>query len=101
MEHMKTLVFTFLVLVACWPTQAAEFSGVPRVVDGDTLAIGETKIRLEGIDAPETDQICLNENGVRWTCGIDARNQLAARVAGREVKCASNGIDAYKRMLGT
>ena len=28
-------------------------SGVARIVDGDTLAIGETKIRLEGIDAPE------------------------------------------------
>ena len=41
-----------------------------RIIDGDTLAIGSTKIRLEGIDAPETDQFCLNVGGVRWTCGI-------------------------------
>jgi endonuclease YncB( thermonuclease family) len=33
-------------------------TGVPRVVYGDTLAIGATKVRLEGIDAPETDQVC-------------------------------------------
>ena len=38
---------------------AAERSGIPRVVDGDTLTIGATKIRLQGIDAPETDQVCL------------------------------------------
>jgi endonuclease YncB( thermonuclease family) len=69
------------------------------VVDGDTLVIGAAKIRLEGIDAPETDQICLNTNGVRWTCGIDARDQHAAHIGGRAVSCAPNGTDAYKRTL--
>jgi endonuclease YncB( thermonuclease family) len=32
---------------------AAERAGIPRVVDGDTLAIGTAKIRLQGIDAPK------------------------------------------------
>src|SRR5262249_19049238 len=58
-------------------------------------------IRLEGIDAPETDQICLNANGYTWTCGIDARNRLAARIADREVSCKLSGVDAYGRTLGT
>jgi endonuclease YncB( thermonuclease family) len=49
-------------------------SGVARIVDGDTLAIGETKIRLEGIDAPETDQVCLDQNAATWNCGIVARD---------------------------
>jgi endonuclease YncB( thermonuclease family) len=31
------------------PAHAADFTGVPRIVDGDTLAIGSTKVRLEGI----------------------------------------------------
>ena len=79
---------------------AADLFGVPRVVDGDTLVIGSTHVRLEGIHSPETDQFCLNANSVRWTCGIEARNQLAAHIAGREISCTSNGIDAYKRMLG-
>ena len=80
---------------------ATDFLGVPRIVDGDTLAIGPTKVRLEGIDALETDQVCLNANGAHWTCGIEARDQLAAHIAGREITCSSNGIDAYRRTLGT
>jgi endonuclease YncB( thermonuclease family) len=98
---MKRLVIAIITCLACWPTQAADFSGVPRIVDGDTLAIGLTKVRLEGIDAPETDQVCINANGVRWTCGIDARDQLVAHVAGREIRCSSNGIGAYRRTLAT
>jgi endonuclease YncB( thermonuclease family) len=81
--------------------QATDFTGVPRVVDGDTLVIGTIKIRLEGIDAPETDQICLDASGVRWTCGIDARDRLVAHIAGRQVSCTPSGTDAYKRTLGT
>ena len=81
--------------------QAAEFSGVPRVVDGDTLVIGTTKFRMEGIDAPETDQVCLDARGARWTCGIDARDQLASHIAGRVITCVSNGTDVYHRVLAT
>lgn len=49
-----------LVLLAFALSEAAkagDISGVPRVVDGDTLVVNDIKIRLEGIDAPETDQI--------------------------------------------
>jgi endonuclease YncB( thermonuclease family) len=96
--HVATLAAVMLMGVAA---QAADITGVPRVVDGDTLAIGTTNVRLEAIDAPETDQICLDALGVRWTCGIEARDRLAAHIAGREISCTSNGIDAYKRTLGT
>ena len=74
-------------------------SGVPRIVDGDTLAIGATKIRLAGIDAPETDQVCLNAKALHWSCGIDARDQLAAHIAGRKISCTPSGVDAYQRTL--
>jgi endonuclease YncB( thermonuclease family) len=76
---------------------AAERAGIPRVVDGDTLAIGTAKIRLQGIDAPETDQVCLNAGGQQWTCGIEARDRLAAHIAGREITCVSIDIDVYGR----
>jgi endonuclease YncB( thermonuclease family) len=98
---MKTIILTFLALLAWWPIQAAELSGVPKVVDGDTLAIGAVKVRLEGIDAPETDQVCLNASSARWTCGIDARDQLASHIAGRVISCKSSGHDRYGRTLGT
>ena len=96
---MKTFAIALTACLAYSLAQAADISGVPRIVDGDTLTIGATKVRLEGIDAPETDQICLNANGVRWTCGIDARDQIAAHIGVRAVSCASNGSDAYKRAL--
>jgi endonuclease YncB( thermonuclease family) len=96
---MKTVTIAFAAWLVCSLAQAADLSGVPRIVDGDTLAIGATKVRLEGIDAPETDQVCLNANGVHWACGIDARDQLAAHIAGRDIECSSHGTDAYRRTL--
>jgi endonuclease YncB( thermonuclease family) len=91
----------FIVWLTCLSAHAADLKGVPTIVDGNTLVIGTTKIRLERIYAPETDQICLNANGIRWTCGIDARNQLAAHIAGREINCTSNGANAYHLTLAT
>ena len=93
--------FIFAFLAICSVAEAAEISGIPRVVDGDTLIIGATKIRLEGIDAPETDQICLDAKGGHWTCGIEARDRLEARIAGRVTTCLSNGTDVYQRSLAT
>jgi endonuclease YncB( thermonuclease family) len=81
--------------------QVAELSGAPRVVDGDTFIIGDTRIRLEGIDAPETDQICLDASGARWTCGIEARNRLASHIAGRTITCVPRGTDRDRRAIAT
>ena len=94
---LSALIFWLIYL----PAHATELTGVPRIVDGDTLVVGSAKVRLDKIDAPEADQVCLNANGISWTCGIDARNKLAARIGGREIKCSSNGTDAYRRMLAT
>jgi endonuclease YncB( thermonuclease family) len=80
---------------------ADEIRGIPRIVDGDTVQVGTAKIRLQGIDAPETDQLCLDRNGKRWTCGIEARDQLIQK-AGRKVwTCRTNSIDRYGRNLAT
>jgi endonuclease YncB( thermonuclease family) len=73
--------------------------GKPRIVDGDTLIINGTRIRLEGIDAPETDQVCLDAKGARWTCGIEARDRLTKHVAGRTISCVEKGTDRYGRTL--
>ena len=74
-------------------------SGTPRIVDGDTLAIGEVKIRLEGIDAPETDQVCLDADAAKWACGVVARDRLIAHVNGRSIECKHTGTDRYGRTL--
>jgi endonuclease YncB( thermonuclease family) len=63
------------------------------------LAVGDTRIRLEGIDAPETDQVCLDAKGKRWTCGISARDTLGEHIGNRELTCTNKGHDRYGRML--
>jgi endonuclease YncB( thermonuclease family) len=98
---MTKIALSCLVWTICSLAQAADLSGVPRIVDGDRLAIGATKVRLEGIDAPETNQVCLNAKGVHWACGIDARDQLAAHIAGREINRTPHGTDVYRRTLAT
>jgi len=78
---------------------AEEIRGIPRIVDGDTVQIGTVKIRLQGIDAPETDQLCLDRNGKRWTCGIEARDRLIQKAGGKIWTCNTSSIDPYGRAL--
>jgi endonuclease YncB( thermonuclease family) len=74
-------------------------SGIPRIVDGDTVEIGATKIRLVGIDAPETDQLCIDKNGGRWPCGVTARDELIRHVGSQPWSCLVTGKDRYGRAL--
>ena len=99
---MPRVIATFAAIVAlCTSAHAENLIGVPRVADGDTLTIGTIRVRLEGIDAPETDQACLDAKGARWTCGVEARDQLASFVGGQTIKCVSSGVDRYGRTLAT
>jgi endonuclease YncB( thermonuclease family) len=75
-------------------------SGNPRIVDGDTIEIGAKKIRLAGIDAPETDQICLDGSAAKWACGITAHDELAKFSGGQSWDCDLVGTDSYGRFLG-
>ncbi len=75
--------------------------GEARVIDGDTIDIAGTRVRLEGIDAPETGQTCARRFFLgTWRCGLVASQMLSGMVAGREVACESHGNDKYGRMLG-
>ena len=52
-----------------------------RVVDGDTLMVldganRQREIRLFGIDAPESSQLCEAKTGKSWRCGAAAANAL-------------------------
>ena len=80
---------------------AEDIRGTPRIVDGDTVQIGTVKIRLQGVDAPETDQLCLDRDGKRWSCGIEARDRLVHRASGKVWTCRTSSIDRYGRALAT
>jgi endonuclease YncB( thermonuclease family) len=98
---MKYHAIAALVAAAvAFPAFATEITGLPHIVDGDTIEIGQTKIRLSGIDAPETDQVCLDAKGKRWACGVNAREELIKHTIGRPWKCETTGTDRYGRSLG-
>jgi endonuclease YncB( thermonuclease family) len=78
---------------------APDITGVPRIVDGDTVQIDATKIRLSGIDAPETDQVCLDPAGEKWACGVTARDELIEHAGGKVWTCHISGTDQYRRSL--
>ena len=76
----------------------ATASGPARVIDGDTLDVRGTRIRLHGIDAPESAQTCL-AGGQRWRCGRSATQALVKRIAGRPVACTERDRDRYGRVV--
>ena len=78
---------------------APEISGVAKVREGDTVAIGTTRIRLGGIDAPSVDQLCINAQGERWTCGVSARDELARHVDGKSWTCHVRQTDRRGRQI--
>jgi endonuclease YncB( thermonuclease family) len=82
------------------PPNQLQVQGVARVVDGDTIVVAETRVRLEGIDAPETGQVCKRAWIGHWACGTTATSALVKLVENREVVCAHKGWDKYNRFLG-
>ena len=77
---------------------AGAVSGSARVIDGDTLDVGGVRIRLHGIDAPESGQSC-RAGGNRWSCGRDAARALAGRIGGRSIACQERDRDRYGRVV--
>jgi endonuclease YncB( thermonuclease family) len=63
------------------------------VRDGDTIQLAGITYRLDGIDAPEFDQICIDDHADPWACGVDARDHLAKLIGQRDVSCENLGPD--------
>jgi endonuclease YncB( thermonuclease family) len=99
MSQLRYYIPIALCLLFAIPATAADLTGVPRIVDGDTVQIDATKVRLSGIDAPETDHLCLDSRGEKWACGISARDELIKRAGDRPWTCHSTGTDRYGRSL--
>ena len=76
----------------------ADITGTASVIDGDTIEIHGQRIRLFGIDAPESGQTCLRD-GQPWRCGQQAGLALAEKIGRASVRCEERDRDRYGRIV--
>ena len=104
------IIILFLIFFS--NTIAEEISGIPKIIDGDTVHIDENKFRLEGIDAPEMRQKCKKESlkisfiiGFTfykdYNCGKVSKEKLISKIRGSKIKCIFTTKDRYKRYIAT
>jgi endonuclease YncB( thermonuclease family) len=94
---LRVVLAVFLLLAPS--VAAADITGKARVVDGDTIWIGETKIRLHGIDAPEMKQTCRTSKGKEQLCGQLAKQALQRLIQGQDITCKGDERDRYGRLI--
>lgn len=99
----KTFIISAILIVLAGlsppETIASDISGRASVVDGDTLEIHGHRIRLHGIDAPESRQLCVDNSGQKWSCGQKAAFALADRIGQSPVHCEGVDMDRYGRVV--
>jgi len=86
-----TFIFTVFLSYSVYADQLT-------VTDGDTIRIGEERIRFSGIDAPEIKQTCLYQE-IEFNCGEFSKNLLIEKIADQEVTCIKESKDQYGRTL--
>jgi endonuclease YncB( thermonuclease family) len=95
----RILALGAVLLAASVLAAPSSTTGIATVTDGDTLSLRGTKIRLHGVDAPESGQLCLNSSGARYRCGAQSANRLAARITNRTITCQTRDRDRYGRLV--
>lgn len=73
------------------PDHVRVVSGRAHITDGDTLRIGKTRVRFDGIAAPEK-----NDSG-----GRASTDNLRQLINGTTIECRLTGAKSYKRHIGT
>ena len=94
---LKILIFYFFSSIFFLTNNL--FSSHVTVVDGDTIKLGDIKIRFSGIDAPEINQTCVASEG-KVACGKISRDILITKVTNNKISCTDEGKDFYGRVLG-
>jgi endonuclease YncB( thermonuclease family) len=97
----RKLIVALLLLASTGLTLASDLTGQASVIDGDTLEIHRTRIRLWGIDAPESSQLCRGADSLQYRCGAKAANDLDAFIARRPVSCIPISLDQYGRTVAS
>jgi endonuclease YncB( thermonuclease family) len=98
---IRRRILVLMLLLLSGGALADDFVGQASVVDGDTLEIHGIRIRLWGIDTPESSQLCRGEDSLQYRCGAQAANDLDAFIARRPVNCSPRSLDPYGRTVAT
>jgi endonuclease YncB( thermonuclease family) len=99
--NMRRILAALTLLLLSSAALADDSTGQASVIDGDTLEIHGTRIRLWGIDAPESSQLCRGDDSLPYRCGAQAANDLDAFIAGRPINCVPLSLDPYGRTVAT
>ena len=73
-------------------------AGKAKVLEGDTIEINGTQVRLFGIDAPENGQTCTIKRKP-FRCDRAAASALADKIGARIVECEPKDLDIYNRIV--
>jgi len=92
-------LFALTLTLSFGAASAQGISGAVRVIDGDTFDVGDTRVRLHGIDALEAAQTCETEGGQPWACGDWTTRQVRDRYQGAQARCEALDRDRYDRVV--
>ena len=96
----RLLLSVFLAAMLASIAQAhTSVVGVASVIDGDTIEIHGRRIRLFGVDAPESRQACVDAAGNAWLCGNRAAIALSDMIGRAIVHCEQRDRDRYRRIV--
>jgi endonuclease YncB( thermonuclease family) len=96
---ISTLLFAIVSVLPIEAESETITSAATRVIDGDTLTLNSIRIRLHGIDAPETNQSCNRGNNTSWRCGTASTKTLKELIENFEVTCVKRDVDRYGRIV--
>lgn len=74
-------------------------AGIASVIDGDTVELHGERIRLFGIDAPESSQLCEDASGQPYRCGQKAALALTDHIGRKTIRCEGKTRDRYDRLV--
>lgn len=95
MRYSFLLVGLFMAVSAA-AQESSVHTGTAKVIDADTIWVGDQKYRFDGIDSPERGAMCGEINV--YEAGSDA---LRAFIADRPVLCEPNGKRNGERLIAT
>ena len=96
--QILSIIFFILISLISDISFSKSIIGKAIIIDGDTIHIDKNKIRLHGIDAPETKQKCMIDSE-EWFCGKHSTNELKKLINDQVVKCIVKDIDIYNRFV--